>query len=182
MVQGPIRRMSARMVGSVFERWRRAAGVMARSSSQAVERHRALHALELAKPDVLALEIDIETRARFSGEHDLAALGLRGEPRRDVGGHAGRGIGPAGPRPPLDLGGAEEGGAGVDADVHAQGIEAALELRADLRGAAVNGPGRVHRRPRMIALVEDDHEPVPRRLVDVAAVLDDLVEEGAEEM
>ena len=64
--------------------------------------------------------------------------------------------------------------------MHAQGIEAALELRADLRGATVNGPGRVHRRPRMIALVEDDHEPVPRRLVDVAAVLDDLVEEGAE--
>src|SRR5258705_1011886 len=115
MVQGPTRRMSAPMIGSVFERWRKAAGVMKGSSSQSVERHGALHALELAKPHILDLEIDAETRARLSGEHDLAPLGLRGEPRRDVGGHAGRGIGPARPRPPLDLGGAEEDGAGVDA-------------------------------------------------------------------
>src|SRR4030095_6174145 len=99
--------MSARMIGSVLERWRKAAGVMGRSSSQSVERHGALHALEFAKPHVLELEIDAETRARFPGEHDLAPLGLRSEPRRDVGGHAGGGIGPARPRPPLDLGRAE---------------------------------------------------------------------------
>src|SRR5215510_11504422 len=178
MVQGPTRRMSARITGSLLLRWRWAAGVT--SSPQSVQRQGLLHALELAQTHLLERQVAVETRTGLAGQHDLAALRLGGEARRDVGGHAGRSIGPARAGAPLDLGRPQEGGPRVHADVHAQRIEAVRELRPDLRGAAVNGPRSVHRGPGMVALVEDHHEPVARRLVHVATVLDDLVEECPE--
>jgi hypothetical protein len=52
----------------------------------------------------------------------------------------------------------------IDADVHAQRVEATLELRPDLGRATVNRPRGVHGGPRMIALVKDDDEAVARRL------------------
>src|SRR5262249_60596879 len=44
----------------------------------------------------------------------------------------------------------------------------------------MDAPRGIYRGPGVIALVKDHHEPVARRLVDVAPVLDDLVEEGPE--
>ena len=64
--------------------------------------------------------------------------------------------------------------------MHLEGVVAVRELGADLGGPPVDGPRRLHGGSRVLALVEDDHEAVARRLVHVAAVLDDLVEEGAE--
>src|SRR3981081_3199254 len=115
MAQGPTRRMSARITGSVFERWRRAAGVMG-LSPQPVERYRALDALELVEPHVLEEDVAAEALARLSREHDLAALRLCGEPRGDIGRHARSRISPARPCPPLDLGHAQECRARSDAD------------------------------------------------------------------
>src|SRR5262245_39341188 len=178
MVHGPTRRMSARITGSRLPRWWRAAGLT--KSPQAVQRHGPLHALELAQTHLLEREVAVETRAGILGEHDLAALSLCGKPRRDVGRHAGCSIGPARTRAPLDLGRAQERRAGVHADVHPQRVEAVRELRPDLRGAPMDGPRGIDRSPGVIALVKDHHEPVARRLVDVAPVLDDLVEEGPE--
>src|SRR5215467_115439 len=159
MVQGPTRRMSARITGSLLRRWRRAAGVT--TSPQPVQRERPLHALELAQTHLLERQVAVETRTGLAGEHDLAALSLSGEARRDVGGHAVRSIGPARARAPLDLGRPQESGPGVHADVHAQRIEAVRELRPDLRGAAVNGPRSVHRGSGMVALVKITMSPSP---------------------
>src|SRR5215510_15344916 len=169
MVQGPTRRMSARITGSLLLRWRWAAGVT--SSPQSVQRQGLLHALELAQTHLLERQVTEETRTRLAGKHDLAALSLGGEARRDVGRHAGRSIGPARARAPLDLGRPQEGGPRVHADVHAERIEAVRELRSDLRGAAVNGPRSVHRGLVVEALVEDQNERVDSRLVDGADVI-----------
>src|SRR5215510_10582358 len=120
--------MSARITGSFRDRWRRAEGVTRISSPEPEDAHRTLDALELARAHVFGRGLRAQAAARLLGQDDLAAFCQDRESRRDIGRHAGGSIGPARARAPLDLGRAEERGARVDTDVHAQRVEAILEL------------------------------------------------------
>ena len=67
--------------------------------------------------------------------------------------------------------------------MHGDRLELSVQLPVDPLTLPMDPQGRQHRRPGVLARIripEDDHEAVAGRLVDVAAMLHDLVQEGAE--
>ncbi len=122
-----------------------------------------------------------ETAHRLRTRQDLAVAGRAGEPRGQRGDHPARGEGPAGAAAALEARGADEGRSRVDPDVDRERVVDLLLV--ERLGEGQQHQGRVDRPHAVrggIAVLEDRHEPVARRLVDVAARVGDAVQEAAE--
>jgi hypothetical protein len=140
--------------------------------------------LEAARARALQHELRLDPLGRGGAHHDLAGLRGAGKAGGQVGGGTRGRERPALAAAAADLGGADQRVAGIDAHVQADGREDAAVLLVELLGTLPDGEGGAGGVQRVVGggglRLEDDHEPVAGRLVDVAMVALDELEEARE--
>src|SRR5712691_13287219 len=137
---------------------------------EAVHVNRLFDITQRPRAEILECEAAVEAPRRLRADEDLIADPERRQSRRHVG-HWTRGrIRPARARGGLELGRAHLRGARVDADMELDGLGQVFDLQVDLARASDDAERRLHGGPRValrVLILEDDHEAVARRLVDV---------------